>query len=113
MWVDPAVCAEDGHFGAVLQNVVGRLAAMAECGEERAEPLALAEDALTGAPLVVEVAAKAEVLGGEGAEFGPWGAGVGGLGLLAPAFEGGLDVAREDLRQVVVAVELVLVVDAG
>ena len=31
----------------------------------------------------------------------------------SPAIEGGLDVPGEDLRQVVVAVELVLVVDAG
>ena len=45
---------------------------------------------------------------------GPAGyAAAGGFGLLAPAFQSGLDVAGEDLRRIVVAVELVLFVDAG
>ena len=56
-------------------------------GVQGPEPLPLPKNALPGAPLAVEVVAKAEVLGCECAEFGPGGAGVGGFGLLAPAFE--------------------------
>ena len=108
-----AVRAEDGHFGAILQGKVGGLAAVAEDSEQGAEPLVLAEDALAGATFAVEVSAKAEVVRCQSAEFGPGSAAAGGFGLLAPVFQGGLDVAGEDLRQIVVAVELVLVVDAG
>ena len=105
--------AEDGDFAAVFQRKVGGRGRVAERGEQPPEPLALLEDALPGAPLALEFAAEAEVLGGESAEFGVGRARGGGLGLLAPALDWGLDVAGEDLRQVVVAVELVLVVDAG
>ena len=93
--------------------MVRGLADIAKRRKQPPKPLALLEDALARAPLVRELAAEALVLGREGPEFGVGCAGLGGLGLLAPAFERGLDVAGEDLGQVVVAVELVLVVDAG
>ena len=81
--------------------------------EQQAKPLALPQDALPGAPLPLEVPPKAQMLRCQGAEFGPRCAGAGGFGPLAPALKRGLDVPGEDLRQVVVAVELVDVVDAG
>ena len=93
--------------------MVRGLAAVAEGREQPPKPLALPEDALPCAPLVYELAAEALVLGREGPEFGMGRACRGGLGLLAPSFKRGLDVAGEELGQVVVAVELVLVVDAG
>ena len=136
--------AEDGGFGAVFQEVVARLpvAAVAERGKEPPEPAALQLQAAFGAALALELAAKAHVFGGEGAQLAVGGSGVGGGGVrarvfrarrsrdvpdvregrgarrgsgggFAPALHGLPDVAREDLGQVVVAVELVLVVDAG
>ena len=60
-------------------------------------------DALAGAPFMRELAAEAEVLRGEGVEFGV-GWALFASAILAPACEGGLDVAGEDLD---------LVVDAG
>ena len=62
--------AEDRHFAAVLQQVVGGLAGVAEGREQPGEPLALLEDAVSGAAFVGELAAEAEVLRREGAEFG-------------------------------------------
>ena len=50
--------AEDRHFAAVFQQVVGGLTGVAEGREQPAEPLALLEDALAGAPFVRELAAK-------------------------------------------------------
>ena len=41
----------------------------------------------------------------QGGKLGPRRTDVRGLGLIAPAFEGGLDVAGEDLRQEVVAID--------
>ena len=104
---------EDGDFGAVFQNEVGGLPAIAEGFKQQPEPFALADDAVAGAALSLEVSAEAEVFLREGAELGVGGAGGGRFGLLAPALYGGLDVAGEDLGEVVVTEELVLVVDAG
>ena len=110
---DAAHGAENRHFAAVFEQMVRGLAGVAERGKQPPKPLALLEDALARTPLVCELSAEALVLRGESAEFGVGHTCRGGFRLLAPAFEGGLDVAGEDLGQVVVAVELVLVVDAG
>ena len=80
--------AEHGGFGAVFQEVVARLpvAAVAERGKEPPEPAALQLQAAFGAALALELAAKAHVFGGEGAQLAVGGSGVGGGGVCARVF---------------------------
>ena len=83
---------------------------MLEWSEKGLEPGALELQAGLGAAFAPEVAAAAVELAGEGAEL-VVGRLVAVRGLLPPGAGGVGDVASEDLREVVVAVELVLVVD--
>ena len=91
---------------------------MAQGGEELTEPPALAVDARPVPALACELAAELEVIAGEGAEGFVWGSspGVGAVRRvrgLAPPGDRPPDVPGEDLGEVVLAVELVLVVDSG
>ena len=105
--------AEDGHLVAGVEGMVGGGPRVAEGGEEPPEPLALQGQPPSAAALAVEVAAEAHVAAGQRPQRRVRRRSAPGLGRLAPAFDGRADVAAEDLRQIVVAVELVLVVDAG
>ena len=105
--------AEDGHLVAGVEGMVGGRPRVAEGGEEPPEPLALQGQPPSAAALAVEVAAEPHVAAGQRPQRRVRRLSAPGLGRLAPAFHGGADVAAEDLRQIVVAVELVLVVDAG
>ena len=118
---DGAVLAageEHRHFVAVVEDVVVGRVLVAEGAEELAEPPALALDTPCVLALVRELAAELEVVarqGPEGLVRGPhsrtWTARR--FGRLAPACDGAPDIPGEDLGEVVLAVELVLVVDAG
>ena len=105
--------AERGHGVAVVERMVGGLPRVAEGGEELPEPLALQGQPLSAAALAVEVAAEPHVVAGQRPQRRVRRPSAAGLRRVAPAVDGRPDVAAEDLRQVVVAVELVLVVDAG
>ena len=112
-----------GHLvaGLFVQWMIRRLEAVAKGGQELAEPLALQANAVPVPALVPELLPELEVGMGQGAQglvrrplaVGAVGA-VGALGGgLAPAGGRRLDVVGEELGEVVVAVELVLVLDAG
>ena len=118
---DGAVVAPDEEhrdFVAVVEYVVAGLVRVAEGVEKLAEPAALARDAPCVLALALELAAELEVVAGEGAEgfIGSPRSGarvVLGFRGVAPSGDGVPNVSAEDLGQVVVAVELVLVVDPG
>ena len=86
-----AVDAGDRHFDAVFEK---RGWPAGNGGRAGPGTTPAAEGCIgRSGPLAVEVAAKAQVFRRQGGDFGPGGAGVRGLGLLAPAFEDALDVA--------------------
>ena len=123
--------AQDGDLDVVVEREVGRgpVGFVPQRVEQAAEPLALGAD-LVGVDLVgglldarppgrpsLEGVAKPGVVLGQCAE-GHVGRGLRRVGralrrVVLPALDRFLDVAGEDLRQVVVAVELVFVVDSG
>ena len=105
--------AEHGHLVAVVERLVGRGPLVPERGEKLPEPLALQDEPLSAAALAIEVAAEPHVVAGQRSQRRVRRPPALGLGLLAPAVDGRPDVAAENLRQIVVTVELVLVVDAG
>ena len=105
--------AEHGHLVAVVELMIGGTPLVAECGEKVPEPLALQGQPLSAAAFAIEVAAEPHILAGQRSQRRVRRLPPLGLGQLAPAIHGRPDVAAEDLRQIVVAVELVLVVDAG
>ena len=96
---------------AVVEEVVPGMPAVSERAEESAEPGALEPQPGLGAAFPLVQGAAAVVVGGEDAECVVRGL-VAVRGVLAPGAGGVGDVADEDLGEVVVAVELVLVVDA-
>ena len=109
---------EDRHFVAIVENVVVGLVPVAQGVEELAEPPALAVDARPVPALACELAAELEIIAGEGTEGFTGGSGSGAravlpIRLLAPPGDGVPYVSAEDFGEVVLAVELVLVVDAG
>ncbi len=122
--------AQDWQLHSVVHEMVGRVPVVlvAQGMEEAAAPAALrvdlaAVDRRGGLPELrrpgpatfrpsLEPVAEASVVAGQGAE-GRVGRRLLVRSLLLPLLHGFLDVAGEDLGQVVVAVELVLVVDAG
>ena len=112
-----AASVEHGDFiaGLVVQDVVGRGEVVAQGGQELAKPVALQTNAGLVAALATKLLAKFKVGAGQGAQ-GLIGGALSVLGFrggFAPSGRGGLDIVGEDFRQVVVAVELVLVLDAG
>ena len=108
---------QHGHLVAalVVQPVVRGLEAVAEGRQQLAEPFALQANAGPVPALVAEPLPELEVGMGEGTQglVGRSRSVCGLRGGLAPAGGGGLDVVGEQLGEVVVAVELVLVLDAG
>ena len=109
--VAEAVGREGRQRVAVVEVVVSGTPAVPEGAEEGAEPGALEPQPGLGAAFPLVLGAAAAVVGGEGAELVVRGL-VAVRGVLAPGVGGRADVASEDLGEVVVAVELVLVVDA-
>ena len=109
--VPEAVGGERRQRIAVVEVVVAGTPAMPQGAEEGAEPVALELQPGLGAAFALVVGAAAAVVAGEGAELVERGL-VAVRGVLAPGAGGVGDVADEDLGEVVVAVELVLVVDA-
>ena len=105
--------AEHRRLRPVRKAQIGRLPRVAQGAEQLPKPIPLQVDALGTAALPVEIPAEAQVVRGKGAQFGVGCAGAAGFGGLAPALDGGADVAGEDFRQIVMAVKLVLVMDAG
>ena len=106
------------HLVAILEEVTVGLVPVAEGVEELGEPPALAPDPRLVPALVRELAAELEVVAGEGSQRLVRGPGSGArtarrFGRIAPARDGVADVTGEDFGKVVVAVELVLVVDSG
>ena len=106
------------HLVAILEEVIVGLVPVAEGVEELGEPPALALDPRLVPSLVRKLAAELEVVAGEGSQRLVRGSGPGAraarrFGRIAPARDGVADVPGEDLGEVVVAVELVLVVDSG
>ena len=94
------------------------LVRVAEGAEKPGEPLALSPHPRLVPACVRELAAELEVVAGEGSQRLVRGSGSGAraarcFGRVAPARDGVADVPGEDLGEVVVAVELVLVVDSG
>ena len=114
----PASGEQHRHLVAVLEEVVVGLVPVAEGAEELGEPPALAPDPRLVPARERELAAELEVVAGEGSQRLVRGPGSGAraarrFGRVAPAGYGVADVPGEDLGEVVVAVELVLVVDPG
>ena len=108
-----AQVAEHGHLVAVVQRMIGRGPLVAQRREKLPEPFALQGQPLSAAALALEVPAEPHVVAGQGAQRGVGRPPPLGLHGLPPAVHRRPDVAAEYLRQVVVAVELVFVVDAG
>ena len=107
--------AQHRQLHAVVHHVVGRapVVLVAQGVEQAATPATL----LFKLPGVafrpsLELVAEARVVAGQGAQ-GHVGCRLPVRGLRLPPLHGFLDVAGEDLGQVMVAVELVLVVDSG
>ena len=106
---------EHGHFvaGLVVQSVVRRLKVVAEGCQEPAEPVALQANASLIPALMAEPLPELQVGMGQGAQ-GLIGRPRSILALrgVPPTGGRGLDIVGEELGEVVVAVELVLVLDA-
>ena len=105
--------AEHRHLVAVVEQVIGRTPLVAERGEKVPEPLALQGQPLSAAAFAIEVAAEPHILAGQRTQRRVRRSSSLGLRFFTPAIHGCPNVAAEDLRQIVVAVELVLVVDPG
>ncbi len=105
--------AQHRDFDAVVERVAGRRLVVAERREQPPEPRALQGEPPFRAALALEVAAEPHVVAGQGAQRRVRRRPAARLRRPAPAVHRRAEVAGEDLRQVVVAVELVLVVDAG
>ena len=119
--IDLAVLArgvKHRHFVAVVESVVSGLVLVTEGGEKLAEPGPLMLNASLVPALACEAAPEPQIVAGQSAQrvVGRPGAGAGAarrLRFVTPAGDGLPDVPGEDLGEVVLAVELVLVVDAG
>ena len=105
--------AEHGHLVAVVERMVGRIPLVAQRREKLPEPVALQGQPRSAAALALEVAAEHHVVAGQGAQPGVRCPTALRLRGFPPAVHRRPDIAAEDLRQIVVAVELVFVVDAG
>ena len=106
------------HLVAVLEEMIVGLVPVAEGAEKPGEPLALSRDPRLVPARVRELAAELEVVASEASQSVLRGRCSGAraarrLDRVAPARDGVADVPGEDLGEVVVAVELVLVVDSG
>ena len=105
--------AEHGQLVAIVERLIGGCPIVAQHREKLPEPLALQVQSPFGAPLALEVAAEPNVVARQGAQRRVRRPTAVSLRGFAPAIHRRPDIAAENLGQIMVAVKLILVVDAG